>query len=422
MRTLETYNTIVVGAGPAGMMTAGICAKQGARVLVIDKNKAPGRKLRITGKGRCNLTNNCTPEEVQAAVTHNPKFLYSALHRFSPADVMRFFEKLGVPLKTERGKRVFPQSDKSEDIAQALVQFLKDTHVPVITDRALSIQTRDGTVCGIKTAANHFSCETATIACGGASYPGTGSTGDGAALASACGHSIVPLRPSLVPLEADPVLCGSLQGLSLKNCGLQLREAATGRIVYEDLGEMLFTHFGVSGPMVLSASAHMHAKCRYSLHLDLKPGLTHQMLDARILRDFDDSKNRLFETVLSALIPRSLIPVIVRLTGIPGDTRCHSVTRKQRQALAQLLKDFQIEIKGTRPIREAIITAGGVSTKEINPKTMESKLVRGLYFAGETIDVDAYTGGFNLQIAFSTGFLAGMAQADHVRSGPLSES
>ena len=399
---------VVVGGGAAGMMAALIAARRGRPVTLVEHQRFCGRKLRITGKGRCNLCNNCDLKHFFQQVPGNPKFLYGALHRFPPADTMAFFEDLGVPLKTERGNRVFPVSDRAHDVANALENALRRAGVRMRFTEALRVTTEAGAVSGLETGEGFLPAGSVLLATGGASYPGTGSTGDGYRMARELGHSLSPLRPSLVPLESDDPDCARLQGFSLKNVRLTAYDSS-GMAVYSDLGEMLFTHFGVSGPLVLSASSHLRdwsgGPCRLSL--DLKPGLEPEQLDARILRDFEKYRNRDFRNALDDLAGRSMIPVLVRRSGIPEETKVHSVTRSQRQNLVRLFKDFSISVTGPRPIAEAIVTAGGVRVGEIDPRTMESKLVRGLYFAGEILDTDAFTGGYNLQIAWSTGHLAG---------------
>lgn len=412
------HDIIIVGAGPAGLMAAGVCAGNGLQTLVLDKNRCTGRKLRITGKGRCNVTNNCAPQQVIAATVQNGKFLYSAANKFTPQDAMQYFENIGVSLKTERGNRVFPVSDDANEIADAMecqaksygAQFLKETTVSAVK--------RPGTGGFIlNTNKGIFQAKSVLLACGGASYPGTGSNGDGAKLAKTLGHSVTPLRPSLAPLVEAGSACKQMQGLSLRNCGLKILNNITGVCVYEDFGELLFTHFGLSGPVILSASAHikdMEQGAKYTACIDLKPALDEKKLDARLLRDFAEYKNRIFENILDKLLPQKLIPVVVARSGVAPDTRCNAITRQQRQMLLRVLKCFQIPLAGVRPISEAIITRGGVAVSEVQPKTMESRLRPGLFFAGEILDVDAYTGGFNLQIAFSTAYLAGHAICEKI--------
>lgn len=402
-------DVIVVGGGPAGLMAAGTAAARGRRVVLFDKNEKLGRKLRITGKGRCNVTNNCTVEQAIAAAPRGGKFLYGALSAFAPTDTMEFFEGLGVALKTERGRRVFPVSDSADEIADALVRFAVGNGVSIVREQVTEVIVENGSVKGVRTRGGDYFAESVLLACGGASYPGTGSNGDGYRLAEAFGHTIKQPMPSLVPLVENGDYCPRLMGLSLKNCGVRVTQSGRKKPIYEDFGELLFTHFGLSGPTVLSASAHMHPmeSGKFTVHIDLKPALDTQKLDGRILRDFEKNKNRIFANSLEELLPKKLIPVVVERCGIDGETRCHSITKEQRRTLCELLKDFTVEIKGFRPIAEAIVTSGGVELREIDPKTMRSKKVDGLYFAGEMIDCDAYTGGYNLQIAFATGRLAG---------------
>lgn len=391
-------------------MAAGTAAGRGLDVTIIERNKRMARKLTITGKGRCNITNNCDVDEFIANLPRNGKFLYSALSRFSPRDLMAFFEKNGVSLKTERGNRVFPVSDRAVEIVDALVSFSRKSGCRFKNGRAVSLIISGGRCKGVRLDSGEEILADAVIICtGGMSYPLTGSTGDGYVMARQAGHTVTPLRPSLVPLVSEDGWCGEAQGLSLRNCAVSVEDTIENRIIYQDFGEILFTHFGVSGPIALSASAHMDGMRpgRYRLLIDLKPALTEEQLDLRLIRDFELNKNRDFANSLDNLLPRSLCPVIVSLSGIPPKTKCHSITREQRRGLGALLKSLPVTIRGFRPIDEAIITSGGVKTSEINSKTMESKIVKGLYFAGEVIDVDGYTGGFNLQIAFSTGAAAG---------------
>lgn len=398
------------------MLAAAAAAENGARALLLERNKETGKKLRITGKGRCNLTSNCTLAEVIENIPTGGRFLHSALNAFSPSDVMGLFESLGVPLKTERGNRVFPQSDKASDVVDALRRYMDKTGVAIKRGRAVSVSAKDGRVTGVATADGEIQCAAVILATGGMSYPTTGSTGDGYKMARELGHSITELRGSLVPLVAEPGVCGRMQGLTLKNVGLSIHDGGAkpgAKPIFEDFGELLFTHFGISGPMALSASAHMRefdAK-KYHALIDFKPALDEQKLDARILRDFQKYSNRDFANALDDLLPGLSRPVVVEKSAIAPSMKVHSVTREQRMKLVKLLKAFRIDIDGPRPVEEAIITSGGVDLREINPKTMESKLVSGLYFAGEVIDADAYTGGFNLQIAWSTAYAAARAAA-----------
>ena len=401
-------DVIIIGGGAAGAMAGVHSARFGNRVIIFEPNGKIGKKLFSTGKGRCNVTNNCSNDELIRNIPRNPRFLYSAFSQYSTEDVMNFFEWAGVPLKTERGNRVFPESDKSADIISALERELKAADVKIIPERVKSLIIENGVCCGVKTDSKEYYSRSVLIATGGKSYPQTGSTGDGYTLAKSAGHTITKLEPSLIPLVCNEKYCADMMGLSLKNVTLSLYDG--DKKIFSELGEMLFTHFGVSGPLVLSASSHIEKMQpdRYSLKIDLKPGLTHQQLDARLQRDFGENINRIFGNSLSKLLPAKLIPVAVRLSGIEGERRINQVTREERVKFGELLKAFPLTVKGFRPIEEAIITSGGVDVKEINPKTMESKLVKSLYFAGEVIDVDGYTGGFNLQIAFSTAYCAAM--------------
>lgn len=405
---------IVVGAGAAGLMASGIAAENGNDVLLIERNDKVGRKVMITGKGRCNVTNNCSLiNELISAVPTNGRFLYGAFSRFMPIDTMEFFEDMGVPLKVERGNRVFPESDKAVDIVDALNAFSQDGGAKRIKGRVTELIIDGGAVKGVRLEdGEEYEADSVIVATGGASYPLTGSTGDGYELAKQAGHTIVELKPSLVPLVCHEGFCSDLQGLSLRNIEISVLDSETYKEVYKDFGEMLFTHYGVSGPVILSASSHLKdvKPRRYEIHIDLKPAITHEQLDKRIQRDFLENTNKNFINALDALLPKKLVPVIVRLTGIKPSTKVNQITKEQRGRLVNLLKDLKVTVMKFRPIEEAIVTSGGVSTKEIDPKTMESKLCKGLYFAGEVIDVDAYTGGFNLQIAFSTGRLAGESQ------------
>ena len=400
----------VVGGGAAGMMAAITAAENGAQVTLLERNDRLGKKLYITGKGRCNVTNDCAPEDFFQNVPRNPRFLYSAIYAFSPREVMAWFEARGCALKTERGNRVFPQSDKSASVIDALRAELRRLGVRVLQERALDIVTQDGAVCGLKTDGGFHKTERVILATGGCSYPQTGSTGDGYRMLEKLGHTIVPPVGSLVPLVEKGYDCKQMQGLALKNVALRLVNQKR-KTVFEEFGELLFTHFGLSGPVVLSASAHMNEKDSYTVLLDLKPALDEQKLDLRLLRDFEKFQNRDFENALVELLPRSMIPVIVRRSGIPAEEKVHSITREQRRALLELMKRFPVEIACKAPVEEAIVTSGGVKVSEIEPGTMQSKRVRGLYVAGELLDVDAYTGGFNLQIAWATGRAAGLAAA-----------
>ena len=403
-------SVFVVGGGAAGMMAAITAAENGAQVTLLERNDRLGKKLYITGKGRCNVTNNCAPEDFFQNVPRNPRFLYSAVYAFPPREVMAWFEARGCALKTERGNRVFPQSDKSASVIDALRAELRRLGVRVLQERALDIVTQDGAVCGIETDGGFHKTERVILATGGCSYPQTGSTGDGYRMLEKLGHTIVPPVGSLVPLVEKGYDCKQMQGLALKNVTLRLVNQK-GKTVFEEFGELLFTHFGLSGPVVLSASAHMNEKDSYTVLLDLKPALDEQKLDLRLLRDFEKFQNRDFENALVELLPRSMIPVIVRRSGIPAEEKVHSITREQRRALLELMKRFPVEIACKAPVEEAIVTSGGVKVSEIEPGTMQSKRVRGLYVAGELLDVDAYTGGFNLQIAWATGRAAGLAAA-----------
>ena len=406
-----SYDCIVVGGGAAGLMAAYAASAIGKSVLIIEKNKLPGKKLMITGKGRCNVTNNCDIQTLMANIPTNPRFLYSAFNAFSPSDTMKFFEERGVALKTERGNRVFPVSDRAEDIVSALTKAVKANDVTVINDSVTSLIIDNDTVAGVKCGEKEYAASDGVIiATGGKSYPQTGSTGDGYLLAKQAGHSISDIRGSLVPICIKERYCVDMMGLSLKNVALKLIDTANGKELYSEQGEMLFTHFGVSGPMVLSASCHIKKmeSERYRFEIDLKPALDENVLDKRILKDFTEFANRDYINSLGKLLPTKMIPVVAKLSEIPFDRKVNSITREERMRLIKLLKAFPLTVTGFRPVEEAIITSGGVNIKEIDPKTMHSKLVKGLSFAGEVIDVDAYTGGFNLQIAFSTGYLAGM--------------
>ena len=401
------YDVIVVGGGPAGMFAAITAAGRGKKVLLLERNDRLGKKLLITGKGRCNVTNDCSEQEILQNIPRNGRFLYSAMTAFPPKSIMEFFEKAGCPLKTERGNRVFPASDRSQSVLDALRQDMRRTNVTVRTGRVKEILMRNGAACGIATEKETFDGKSVILATGGVSYPTTGSTGDGYAMAKALGHTIVEPQGSLVPLETAGADCSDMQGLSLRNVAVKLVNAK-GKVLYKDFGELLFTHFGVSGPTVLSASCHLKGEgCR--LVIDLKPALDEGKLNDRILRDLEMYQNRAMENALTDLLPRSMIPVVLRRLEIDPSMQANSLTKQKRRALVELLKAFSVDITGKRPVAEAIITSGGVKTSEIDPKTMESKKVSGLYFAGEIIDCDAYTGGFNLQIAWATAYAAGLS-------------
>ena len=405
----------VIGGGAAGLMAAIAAAESGGQVTLLEPNERLGKKLNITGKGRCNVTNNCSREELLQNIPRNGRFLYGAFARFDSRDAMAFFETLGVPLKTERGNRVFPQSDCAFDVSGALRRRCERLGVRWVRDRAVSVETAEGRVCGVSGEKETYPAETVILATGGVSYPGTGSTGDGHRLAAEAGHTVTPLQGALVPLQgiiAAGIPCVRLQGLSLRNVSLTAFE--NDKKIYTDFGELLFTHFGVSGPLVLSSSAHMRHvdKKRYRLEIDLKPALDDQQLDKRLLSDFAKYANHDFQNALDDLLPQKLIPVVVELSGIPGRQKVHDLTREQRQSLLHVLKHFPVELSGPCPVTDAIVTSGGVKVGEVDPKTMESKLVKNLYFAGELLDTDAYTGGFNLQIAWATGRLAGQSAAN----------
>ena len=410
---MKNKKVIVIGGGPAGMMAAGIAAQNGADVILIEKNEKTGRKLLITGKGRCNITNFCDNDEFISNVMTNPRFMYSAINVFSTYDTVAFFEQLGLPTKIERGNRVFPVSDKAMDVCDTMRNFVLTSGAKIINETVKAIILKDSVASCVKTNVNTYECDSVIVATGGLSYPKTGSTGDGYTFAKSLGHTVNTLKPSLVPLVSDDDFCKELQGLSLRNVAIKLIDNNSKKEIYSDFGEMLFTHFGVSGPTVLSASAHMNdmEEGKYSIHIDLKPALDHDTLDKRLLKDLNKNINKDICNSLFELMPKSLIPVVLSLCLINPHTKCNCVTSKQRECIVNLLKDFEVRIKDFRPLDEAIITSGGVNVNEIDPKTMESKLVKSLYFAGEVIDVDAYTGGFNLQIAFSTGYLSGKNSA-----------
>lgn len=403
---------IVIGAGAAGTLAAGSAAENGADVLLLERNEKIARKVLITGKGRCNVTNNVS--DVQSFIQNIPgngRFLYSAFSSFDNNDVMNFFEDYGVPLKVERGDRVFPVSDKAMDIVDALNRYITDMRVQRKKERVTELIVENGAVCGVKTElGNTYNADSVIIATGGLSYPRTGSSGDGYELAKSVGHMVTELRPSLSALVCREGLCSECMGLSLKNVAIKVFDTKKKKEIYEDFGEMLFTHFGVSGPMILSASAHMRdmEKARYEIYIDLKPALSHEKLDARILRDFADNSNKSISNILALLLPKSLITPILRAAQIKPSKKANQITKEMRKNLVDAVKSVKLTVMDFNDIAEAIVTSGGIKISEINPKTMESKICSGLYFAGEVIDCDGYTGGFNLQIAFSTGHLAGI--------------
>lgn len=404
------YDAIIIGAGASGLFASIMAARNGKKVLVIEHCDKVGKKLLITGKGRCNVTNNSDNSEVMKNIPVNPQFLYSSLNAFSTSDTMNFFEELGVRLKTERGNRVFPESDSASQIVNALYAEAKNQGVKFAFENAKKLIIEQGKVSGVITDKGEHKATKTVVATGGKSYPGTGSTGDGYEFARQAGHSVTKLYPSLVPLVTEEKFCSEMMGLSLKNVTLSLIDKKAKKPLYEELGEMLFTHFGVSGPLVLSASSHIRVpeEHRYQLHIDLKPGLSHEKLDARIQRDFKEFPNKDFANVLRKLLPAKLIPVIINIADIDAEKKVNQITKEERTKLISIIKCFVLNVKCFRPIEEAIITSGGVNIKEVSPKTMQSKLIDGLYFIGEVLDVDAYTGGFNLQIAFSTAYAAAM--------------
>ena len=400
--------TVIIGGGAAGMLCAYFCAKNGEQTILIEKNEKLGKKLYITGKGRCNLTNDCSVEEFLSCVVTNPRFLTSALYSFSPDDVMNFFEGLGLTLKTERGNRVFPASDKSSDVIKCLEVALRGEGVTVkLNEKVLAVIANDGKISGVKTQNGLYECDKVVICTGGASYPLTGSTGDGYTFAKSLGHSITSIRPALCGLYLEGGDFASLAGLTLKNIAFYVHK--DGKEIYRDFGELLFTHQGISGPVVISASSYISkaGEGEYLVSIDLKPALDEKTLDARILRDFSTYSNKALKNSLGDLLPRSLISEIISYSGLDGDKSNSIITSQDRKKLLSTLKNLRYKVKGLYPLDEAIVTGGGVNVKEINPKTMQSKLIEGLYFAGEVIDVDALTGGFNLQCAFATAYLAG---------------
>lgn len=402
---------IIIGGGAAGMMAAIAAARAGHKVRIYEKNEKLGKKVYITGKGRCNVTNACDTEELFQNVVHNAKFLYSSFYAFTNTDVMELIEHYGCPLKTERGNRVFPVSDKSSDVIHALAVALRELDVEVeLHEEVTAVLTEQEKVTGVrlKRGSRDVFADAVIVTTGGLSYPSTGSTGDGYRFAKELGHSVTELSPALVPFEAREEVCKELQGLSLRNIRAEIRKGK--KVLYSEFGEMLFTHFGVSGPVLLSASSYVAAQIKkepLTLSIDLKPALGEEQLDARILRDFEEAKNKQFKNSLNQLLPAKLIPVIIERSGISPEKKVNEITREERRRLVQAVKDFCITLTGLRDYKEAIITQGGVSVREVNPSTMESKKTAGLYFAGEVLDLDAVTGGFNLQIAWSTGYLAG---------------
>ena len=413
-KQIMSKKVIVIGAGAAGLLAAGVAANARAEVLVLEKNPAPGKKLNITGKGRCNVTNNCDINELMANIPKNGRFMYSAFSSFSPQDMMALLNDMGVMLKTERGYRVFPESDNAREVTDALLRYMKSAGAKLLQANVSEIIVENGVVCGVRANGRRYDCDAVIVATGGVSYPLTGSTGDGYEFARKCGHKVVDPQGSLVPLVGEEKLCKSAQGLTLKNVMLTAFNSK-GKVLFSELGEMLFTHFGLSGPLVLSASAHMRdfENDKYYVCIDLKPGLTPEKLEERILRDIEEKKNKDMANLLRGLLPSGMIPIVLAKSGIAGDVKANSLTREMRKKLRDTLKSLRIDIDGKRPIEEAIITSGGVDVREISPKTMESKIMSGLFFAGEVLDVDAYTGGFNLQIAWSSAYLAGTYAAEY---------
>jgi len=412
-------NTVIIGGGPAGLMAAISSAKNGDKVTIIEKMNSCGKKLLITGKGRCNITNNAQMDKFMENTPTNPKFLYGVFNNFTNKDIIELLESEGVKTKVERGERVFPVSDRAQDVLEALLHILKKENVQILTNTTAKriITDDEKNVLGVELDdGKEIKADKIILATGGKSYPVTGSIGDGYRIAKDLGHTITKIEPSLVPLISHDEVCKKLQGLSLRNVAIQLQ--ICDKVVYKDFGEMLFTHFGVSGPIVLSASSYLVKtknieqilkEDKVELEIDLKPALSEEKLDARILRDFEEQKNKQFKNSLDKLLPQKLIPLIIEKTNINESKKINEITKQERQKLVNELKHFKISINGTRPIEEAIVTSGGINIKEINPKTMESKLINGLYFAGEIIDVDCLTGGYNLQVAWSTGYTAGIS-------------
>ena len=408
---MSEKRVIVIGGGAAGLMAAGFAAQNGAKVTVFEKMHRVGRKIMITGKGRCNLANECDVETFMQNVPVNNKFLYSAIYNFTPYDIIDFFNNLGLQTKTERGNRVYPISEKAVDVVDTMRNFALDNGAKIVNKEVKSLLIENGVLKGIKADTDYYA-DSVIVATGGASYPLTGSTGDGYKFAKSVGHTVIPIKPSLVPLESDDKFCKDMQGLSLRNVALTVKNE-DGREIYKDFGEMLFTHFGISGPIVLSASCHMQNfdSHSYTAYIDLKPALSEEQLDLRIQKDFKENINKAVSNSFSKLLPKKTIPVMLKRWGVPFEKKCNSITKEERKNLVNLLKNFNVSISKPRPVSEAIITSGGVKVTEINPKTMESKLMPNLYFAGEVIDVDAYTGGFNLIIAWATGRLSGESAA-----------
>ena len=414
---------IVIGGGPAGMMAAITAAEYGNQVTIIEKMPSFGKKLLVTGKGRCNITSSLYMSEFIKNTPGNGTFLYSAFQNYTNADIIEFLKKQGLEVKEERGNRIFPVTDRSIDVLECFKKKIKELGIKqILNTRVQKILVKESEVIGVRTEREILRADRIILATGGKSYPLTGATGDGYKIASELGHKIIEIKPSLVPLEVyEKEECKELQGLSLRNVEIKIVDTEKQKIIYEDFGEMIFTHFGISGPIILSGSAHLvrYKDIKYLLkekkikiYIDLKPALTEEQLDERILRDFKEFKNKQFKHSLDKLLPQKLIPVIIKKSKINPDKKVNEITREERKQIVNLLKYYEITIKEFRPVEEAIITSGGINTKEINPKTMESKIIKGLYFAGEIIDVDAYTGGFNLQIAYSTGYTAGMHCGD----------